>query len=382
MKFFHLSDLHIGLRLMNYDMVEDQRYILKQITDAALREQPDAVVIAGDIYDKAAPSAEAVSLFDTFLTDLSNALPFGSIMIISGNHDSAPRVNLFRSVLSRQNIYMVGIPPVSEDEHIQTVTLTDEYGDIHFYLLPFVRPSMIRRTDADDSESGRSYNDILHHLIERETINQNDRNVLVSHQFYIPQGTDPDFIERMDSEVCTVGNIDAVSSDVLEPFDYAALGHIHKPMRVGNDHFRYSGTPLAVSVSEAGQQKHILSVELHEKGSVRISEIPLTPLRKICTVRGTLNEILASASDDYVSATLTDPVGSDAIDVQDRIQNAFPHLLEIRREQSGALTDHDVRMEEADLDPFELCCAFCPTMTESEMRLLQNVINTIQEDAT
>ena len=255
MRFFHLSDLHIGLKLMNRDLSEDQEYILGQIVQIAGREQPDAVVIAGDIYDKAVPSAESVMLFDRFITGLRKALPVARIMIISGNHDSAPRVNVFRSLLESQNVHMIGMPPLRPDEYIEKVTLTDEYGLVNFYLLPFVRPSMIRAVTGSDQDVALTYDEAIRRLIQRENVDESQRNVIVSHQFYVPLEKNPDEIVRMDSEIMTVGNIDAVKSDVLESFDYAALGHIHKPMQVGNFRQRYCGTPLACSVSEAGQQK-------------------------------------------------------------------------------------------------------------------------------
>lgn len=292
MKFFHLSDLHIGLKLMNHDMREDQEYILSEVIEVAGREKPDAIVIAGDIYDKAVPSAEAVEVFDRFLVGLTEAVPDAVIMMISGNHDSAPRVNCFRKVLSGQNIYMVGQPPRTESEYIEKVTLNDAYGEVNFYLLPFVKPSMVKQiTGTDKNGNNLSYNETLHRLIDRETINQNKRNVLVSHQFYLPTGKKAEEIERMDSEMRTVGNIDEVSADVLEKFDYAALGHIHKPMKVGSELYRYCGTPLACSVSEAQQQKGIIMVEMGVKGEIKTTILPLEPLRQVKVVKGTLEEV-------------------------------------------------------------------------------------------
>ena len=193
MKFFHLSDLHIGLKLINRDLREDQEYILQQITDIAVREQPDAVVVAGDLYDKAVPSAEAVEVFDRFIAGLSERLPEASVMLISGNHDSGPRINCFRSVLSRQNVHMIGMPPRREDEFIEKVTLRDEYGNVNFYLLPFVKPSMVRQiVGTDENGNSLSYEETLRRLIARETISKAERNVLVSHQCYLPAGKNAD----------------------------------------------------------------------------------------------------------------------------------------------------------------------------------------------
>ena len=380
MKFFHLSDLHIGLRLINRDLREDQEYILNQITETARREKPDAIVIAGDIYDKAVPSAEAVELFDHFIAGLRENLPDTEVMLISGNHDSGPRVNCFRSVLSKQRVHMIGLPPQSEEEFIEKVTMEDEYGNVNFYLLPFVRPSMVKAVvGVDENGNNLSYNDTVRRLIEREKIDLSQRNVLVSHQFYLPVGKQAEEVERMDSEIRTVGNIDEVSGDILERFDYAALGHIHKPMKVGEDLHRYCGTPLACSVSEAGQQKGVVMVEMKEKGNISVSVLPLTPLREVKVIRGSLREVLEEACDDYVTVILTDQVDLDVFDMQDRLRNAFPHLLEIRREILRKADYSKEYSAQQELDPFELCCAFLKEIDEEEKAVLQDVINTVRE---
>ena len=380
MKFFHLSDLHIGLKLFNRDLREDQEYILRQITDIAVREQPQAVVIAGDIYDKAVPSAEAVEVFDRFIAGLNSALPDTAVMMIAGNHDSGPRINCFRSVLSRQNVYMIGQPPRVEGEQIEKVILEDESGPVNFYLLPFVRPSMVKQlTGVDENGNNLSYNEALHRLIGREEIDPSQRNVIVSHQFYLPSGTDAEAVERMDSEVRTVGNIDQVSADILEQFDYAALGHIHKPMKAGSEFIRYCGTPLACSVSEAGQKKGIIMVELGDKGDRKTTVLPLEPLRQVRVIRGELEEVLEQACGDYVTVILTDKADLDVFDMQDKIRSAFPNLLEIRRETLRRTDYERAYALQEELDPFELCCAFLSEPDEDEKALLRDVINTVRE---
>ena len=380
MKFFHLSDLHIGLKLFNRDLREDQEYILRQITDLAVREQPQAVVIAGDIYDKAVPSAEAVEVFDRFIAGLNAALPDTAVMMIAGNHDSGPRINCFRSVLSRQNVYMIGQPPRAEGEQIERVTLEDECGPVNFYLLPFVRPSMVKQlTGVDENGNNLSYDETLRRLIGREEIDLSRRNVIVSHQFYLPAGTHAEDVERMDSEIRTVGNIDQVSAEILEQFDYAALGHIHKPMKAGSEFIRYCGTPLACSVSEAGQQKGIVMVELGKKGDRKTTVLPLEPLRQVRVIRGELEEVLGQACGDYATVILIDKVDLDVLDMQDRIRSAFPNLLEIRRETMRRADYGRTYAVQEELDPFELCCAFLNEPDEEEKALLRDVINTVQE---
>ena len=379
MKFFHLSDLHIGLKLMNHDMREDQEYILSEVIEVAGREKPDAIVIAGDIYDKAVPSAEAVEVFDCFLEKLTEAAPEAVIMMISGNHDSAPRIDCFRKVLSRQNVYMVGQPPRMETEYIEKVVLKDEYGKVNFYLLPFVKPSMVKQVvGVDENGNNLSYNETLHRLIGREKINSDERNVFVSHQFYLPSGKNAEDVERMDSEMRTVGNIDEVSADVLGNFDYAALGHIHKPMKVGSELYRYCGTPLACSVSEAQQQKGIIMVEMGVKGEVKTTILPLEPLRQVKVVKGTLEEVLKESCKDYVTVILTDKADLDVIDMQERIRLAFPNLLEIRRENQRK-TDYTRTLQTEELlDPYELCCSFLKDLDEEEKMILQDVLHTVQ----
>ncbi len=380
MKFFHLSDLHIGLKLMNRDLSEDQEYIFRQITDLAAIHRPDAVVIAGDIYDRAVPSAEAVELFDRFLTGLTQALPGTAVMIVSGNHDSGLRLNCFRSVLARQQVHMIGLPPQRPEEFIEKVVLEDDWGPVNFYLLPFVKPSMVKQiVGTEENGNNLSYDETLRRLIDRENIDEYQRNVLVSHQFYLPPHVQADQVERMESEIRTVGNIDEVSGEMLRIFDYAALGHIHKPMKVGDEFHRYCGTPLACSVSEAGQDKGIVMVEMEEKGNLKTSVLPLTPLRQVRLLRGTLSQVLAQACGDYVTVVLTDRTDLDILDMQDRLRSAFPRLLEIRRE-TVRQADYRVQAEPGkQLDPFELCCAFLGETTGEEQELLRDVINTVQE---
>lgn len=382
MKFFHLSDLHIGLKLMNRDLREEQMDILRQVTDLAREEQPDAIVIAGDIYDKAVPSAEAVEVFDSFITELKRAVPEAEMMLISGNHDSGLRLNCFREILDEQKVHMIGLPPRREEEYIEKVTLQDEFGPVNFYLLPFVKPSMVKQiVGVDENGNNLSYDATLHKLIAREEVNTAERNVLVSHQFYLPVGENAESVERMDSEIRTVGNIDAVASDVLEAFDYAALGHIHKPMKVGSELYRYCGTPLACSVSEAGQQKGVIMVEIGEKdskASVKITVLPLKPLREVRIIKGSLEEVLVQACEDFVTVILTDRVDLDIMDMQDRIRMAFPYLLEIRREVLRKADYSEQLMAEKEQDPFELCCSFLKDLDDEEKTILRDVIHTVQ----
>lgn len=381
MKLFHLSDLHIGLRLFQRDLLDDQRYILESIIEEAKKENPDVIMIAGDIYDKAVPSAEAVEIFDDFISRLVRVLPDTAIMMISGNHDSATRVNLFRNILWQQNIYMIGNPPTKEDEFIEKVTRTDAYGNVNFYLLPFVKPSMVKAiTGTDESGAQLSYQESVRKLLEREQIDTAERNVFVSHQFYLPVGKNSDEMERMDSEIRTVGNIDEIRTDILPPFDYVALGHIHKPMKVGSEYIRYCGTPIACSVSEAGQQKSIVMIEIREKGNLEITELPLHPKRQVRIIKGTLEEVLQQSCEDYVTVILTDKEELHVVDMQDRLKHAFPYLLEIRREYIKKADDSREMLNHTKLEPLELCGMFLKDLDQQEEELISDIINEIREE--
>ena len=379
MKIIHLSDLHIGLNWFNRSMLDDQKYILNQISEIIEENKPDAIVIAGDIYDKAIPSAEAVKIFDDFISGLSVRVPNTEIMIISGNHDSSQRIDIFRKILSLHKIHMIGNPPQKPTDYIEKVTLNDIYGNVNFYLLPFIKPSMVRMI-INDEDNNISYNTAVHKIIERENIDTNERNIIVSHQFYIPFGKSIKDIERMDSERITVGNIDAVYADILEKFDYSALGHIHKPSIVGKNNIRYCGTPLAYSISEAGQQKNVIMIELAEKGNIKTTAIPLKPLHEVRIIKGTLNEILNQSYDDYVSVILTET--PQQTDISARIIEAFPNLLEIRYSSRNSTYSDIINKPETTTakNIFELCEYFVKGLNNDEKNILRDIINTVQED--
>lgn len=379
MRFLHLSDLHLGLKLYNRDLLEDQEYVLEGFLRAAGPLKPDAVVIAGDVYDKAVPSAEAVELFDRFIAELNRRLPGTEVMLISGNHDSAPRLDLYREILSRQRVHVIGQPPRAAEERIARVTLTDEFGPVNFWLLPFVKPSTVKElTGVRPDGSLLSYDEALRRLFEREPIDPAERNVLVSHQFYIPVGSDPEDAPRTEIEILTVGNVDSVRADVLSRFDYAALGHIHGPWALDETH-RYCGSPMEYSVSEAGQEKAALCVDLGAKGDVTVTPLPLVPLRRVLTLSGTPEEVLEQACADYVSVTLTGNTDWDVFDLQDRLHAAFPYLLEIRRQRkNGGTEEPSSPGEETQSDPFLFCCEFLKLTDEAELALLRDVFDTVR----
>lgn len=300
MKVLHVSDLHIGKRVNGMSMLDDQRYILRQILDIAERHQVSVLLIAGDIYDKASPSAEAVTVFDAFLTD---AVAAGlRVLAIPGNHDSAERIAYAQGLLEKQGVCL---PPVYEGE-VERVELEDEHGPVKFWLLPFLKPGDVRRFFPDE-EIDDDYSAALRAVLGACNIDQGKRNVVLSHQLVTAYGTAPD---RADDEI-KLGGMDNVDVSVYDAFDYVALGHVHRPQRVGRDTVRYSGSPLKYSFSEARYGKSVVLVELGEKKPgdnvgecVSFELIPLVPLHDVREVRGTLADVLAMGA--AASGSLTD----------------------------------------------------------------------------
>lgn len=368
MKFFHLSDLHIGKQLHRYNLKEDQQVILKEVITYAKELRPDAIVIAGDIYDKSVPSAEAVNVFDEFLTDLSEITPEIPILIISGNHDSPDRLKYASEILKRHHIYLAGNVPERPEEHIEKVTLHDAYGEVDFYLLPFMKPAYVRNIFVD--ETPETYSDAVREIIKREKIDYKDkRNVLVSHQFYV--GEKAESPETCDSEVFSVGGIDNVDIGSVKEFDYVALGHLHGAQCIGKPEIRYCGTLLKYSVSESTQNKSLTVVTLKEKGEKpEIENYPLHPLRDVRKKKGTLDEIIKEAQetekDDYISITLTDEI--DPYKPKEQLERVFSHILEIRVDNQRTRTKLKEMDEELVMkDPFTSFAEFYKEMQGREM---------------
>lgn len=382
MRFFHLSDLHLGIKLYEHDLLKDQKTILDEIVALTRQYQPDAVVFAGDIYDRSVPPVEAVALFDDFMTQLRAALPNGEIMLISGNHDSAQRLDVFRSELSDRGIHMIGNPPMQKGETIERVTLTDDFGAVNFYLLPFVRPGMVRLV-AGTKENGDnlSYPEAFSRLLALSPLNPNERNVLVSHQFFLPDGGDAENIERAENEVKQVGNLDAIPASMIADFDYAALGHIHKPMKVGSETLRYCGTPMPYSLSEENQQKGILMVEMGAKGDVRTTVLPLHPVHQVRKLRATREALLSGASEDFVSICVTDAEAVEMVGLRELLRAKYPNLLELRREREETVELAALQERTETLSPYELCLQFAgERLNAEEKALLTEVMNAMKEE--
>lgn len=317
MRFFHLSDLHLGKRVNEFSMIEDQQYILARILSLAEEEKPDAVFIAGDVYDKSVPSAEAVQLFDDFLVQLSART--GHVFVISGNHDSPERIAFGGRLMDASGIHM---SPVYTGE-VSPVSLQDEWGEVRVYMLPFVKPATVRRFFAD--EEIVSYTDAVRAAIGAMDVDPSKRNVLLTHQFVTGA-------ERSESEELSVGGSDNVDASVFSAFDYVALGHIHKPQNAG-ERIRYCGTPLKYSFSEAGQQKSVTCVELGKKGDLNVRTLPLVPLRDLREVRGSYMQVTArenyagTNTQDYLHVTLTDE--NDVPDALGKLRAVYPNLMKL-----------------------------------------------------
>lgn len=383
MKIFHISDLHIGKQLHYYNMKYNQLEILSQIINYAKDLRPDVIIIAGDIYDKSVPSAEAYTTFDQFLKDLSDIEPSIPVLIIAGNHDSAERLDYASSFLEKHKIYISVQPPRGDDEYLKKVTLSDEYGDMDFYMLPFTKPGYVK--DLFEEGVVTNYDSAIRALIERENIDYCKRNVLLSHQFYIAGDKSPD---TCDSEqvYITVGGIDSVDIDAIKDFDYVALGHLHGSQSIGKNHIRYSGTPLKYSISEQRHIKSITMATIKEKDSeLVIDKIPLLASQDVRSEKGLLTEIISRATDenrhDYISITLTDE--DEIYKPKDQLGEHYDHILEVRVENSrtrAQLEDSD--FETTVLDPLEAFRLFyqdmqgTPMSTEEESIMI-DVINSL-----
>lgn len=357
MRFLHLSDLHIGKRLNEFSLLEDQAYILGQILEITKSEQPDGVLIAGDVYDKAAPSAEAVGLFDDFLTRLSRSGT--AVFLISGNHDSPERIAYGSRILDRCRIYL---SPLYEGK-TEPVILKDEIGEVAVYLLPFLKPAMLRRFWPEE-EIG-SYTDALRLAVGAMDIDPSRRNILVAHQFVTGAS-------RCESEEVTIGGLDNVDASVFAAFDYVALGHIHSPQSIGET-IRYCGTPLKYSFSEAGQEKSVTVVELSEKGSLQLRTIPLKPLHDLRELRGRYEELTARSfyegtpTEDYLHIVLTDE--EDVLGAAEKLRTIYPNLMKLsydnRRTRSDRVLESASGAEEK--SPLELLSELYRLQNNQEM---------------
>ena len=343
MKFAHIADLHIGKRVHDFSMLEDQRYILEEMLRIFDEEKVDGVLIAGDVYDKTVPSAEAVQVFDDFITKLAKMeMP---IYMISGNHDSAERLAFGAQLFENDGVY---ISPVYEGE-VKKVEVEDVYGTVNIWLLPFLKPATVRH--ALQREDINTYEEGVVAALQGCEIDTEQRNILVAHQFVT--GAD-----RSDSEETSVGGLDNVSAEVFEDFDYVALGHIHRAQKMGRETLRYSGTPLKYSFSEADHKKSVTILELLEKGRVEIHVVPLVPRRDMRKMRVTYMEVTAKDAYteenkmDYLQITLTDE--EDVPGALQKLRTVYSNLMRLEYDNARTRENREVQAVEAQEQKSEL----------------------------
>ncbi len=381
MKFIHISDLHIGKRVNEKSLIDEQTHILNQICDITEAQRPDAVLIAGDVYDKAVPSGEAVLLFDDFLTKISSLC--GHIFIISGNHDSAERMAFGARLMHRSGIHF---SPVYNGSNVP-VTISDEYGDVDIYMLPYIRPANVRHFLPEDQKGDIcSYDDAVRKAVELMEVDPTRRNVLITHQFVTGA-------LRSESEDVNVGGLDNVDASTFDIFDYTALGHLHRPQDCGDKRIRYSGSPLKYSFSEVKDSKTVTLITLGEKGSIERKFVPLVPLHDWHDLRGTYDQLTSrdfysgkTWTEDFVRITLTDE--NDVPDAIGKLRTIYHNLMELRYDNKRTRAGHKVIEGASDAhrkDPLELFSELYSRQNGDEMdtiqkKYLEEMISKIWED--
>jgi len=354
LKFLHLSDLHIGKTVNGFSMLHEQRHVFEQIIKYIDSECPKVVLIAGDVYDRAIPSIEAVQIFDDFLTIIAKKNV--GVILISGNHDSPERLNFASRLLSERNLYLCGL----FDGKLNSVTLSDEYGELNFWMLPFVKPSGIRSMFTETEID--TYTDAIRLILESANIDYTKRNILLSHQFYISSGITP---IRSESEINSIGGLDAVDAGLLSKFDYVALGHLHSPQSIGNNG-HYCGSPIKYSFSEWKQNKSVTLVEIKEKGEITLTNLPIYPLHDMREIKGPLEQLLSNKvlsqgnKEDYLRVILTDE--EEIIDAMGKVKSIYPNVMSLDFENSHSNMDISSTLACSDefekLSPYDMFCEF------------------------
>ena len=368
MKLLHTSDLHIGKRVNEFLMIEDQEHILKQMLSIVDEHKPNGVLIAGDVYDKNIPSVEGVSLFDWFLTELyhRNVVVF----MVSGNHDSCERINFGGRIMEKNQIYIAG----NYRGKLDKITLSDEYGILNVYLMPFVKPAMVNRYYPGVT----TYQEAVETIMNDTEVNQEERNVLVAHQFITSGEKEP---ERCDSEYISIGGLDNIDAAVFEPFDYVALGHLHGPQCIGRKTIRYAGSPLKYSFSEANQKKSVTMVEFGPKGTIDYHKIPLTPVRDMRVIKGPIAALTdiknysQGNTMDYIHATLTDT--EELYDAIGQLRSVYPNIMRLDFDNNKTFWNMDARTAAEDVElknPMDLFAEFYENQNNIPMTDIQKGI--------
>ncbi len=377
MKIIHLADLHIGKRVNEFSMIDDQKYILNQILEIIDKEKPDAVIIAGDVYDKQVPSIEAVELLDSFISDISKRKT--TTFIISGNHDSAERLAFGSTLMAMGKIY---ISPVYNGK-ISKYTLKNDFGSANFYLLPFVKPSHVKRFFPD--EKIESYTDAIKVVVDNLKLDTSKINILIAHQFVTGAS-------RTESEEISVGGLDNVDASVFEDFDYVALGHIHRPQKIGTERIRYCGTPLKYSFSEVNDTKSVSIIEINSKEDFNLRTIPLIPKRDMRKIRGTYEELTTKNSyentntDDYIHVTLTDEFNvADAIQ---KLRVIYKNIMKLEYDNMRTRESRKINLDDMVIEnknPLEIFSEFYKLQNNKEMddeqkKIIKKIMEEVWEE--
>ncbi len=377
MKFLHLSDLHLGKRIGEISLIEDQKYILNQILNIADREKPDGILIAGDVYDKSVPSVEAITVLDDFLVDISNRNI--SVFVISGNHDSAERLSFGNRLMDMKGVY---VSPTYKGD-AKKITLTDEFGEVNVYMLPFIKPSAVRQLFPEKVIS--DYTDALDVAICNMNIDNKERNILITHQFVTGAS-------RCESEEISVGGTDNVNGEIFKEFDYVALGHIHRAQCCGAENIRYSGTPLKYSFSEANDKKTVTVIELCEKGTLNINFELLVPLRDLKEIRGTYEEMAEKSfyegttyQNDFMHITLTDE--EDVPEALGKLRSIYHNLIKLDYDNTRTRTNSEIIIDETGnkKTPVDIFAEFYEMqngmqLSDTQMEFVRDLIENIKED--
>ncbi len=374
MKLIHTSDLHIGKRVNEFSMIEDQEHILQQMLDIIDDQKPDGIMIAGDIYDKSIPTIEAVSLFDWFLTELNKRGLY--VFMVSGNHDSSERLDFGGKIMEQNKVYIAG----TFEGDLDKVTLEDEHGPLNIYMMPFVKPVLVKSYHPQVE----TYEDAVEAILENANIDFTQRNILIAHQFIISGQRLP---EQSESEIISIGGLDHIDASVFDGLDYVALGHLHGPQKIGGDTIRYSGSPLKYSFSEVKQKKSITMVEMDKKGEVSYQKIPLTPVKDMREIKGDIDKLLdpenysKANTMDYIRAILTDE--EDIYDAIGKMRSVYPNIMRLELENSKTNWNSEAKLSANNIEnktAMELFQEFYINqnnipMSEEEEKIMREIFN-------
>ena len=376
MKLFHISDLHLGKRVYEFSMLEEQKELLESILNRIEEEKPDVLLITGDVYDKPVPPTEAVKLLDDFLTKLAEKGLH--TYIIAGNHDSAQRLEFGKDIIGKNGIHITG----SIEKELEHFVETDDFGKVHIWLLPFFKPAHVNGLLG---ESFTSYGEAAKALLDGANIDYAKRNIILVHQFVTWKGA----AERSDSEMLSLGGVEEIDASLFFAFDYAALGHLHSPQKMGKETVRYAGSPMPYSFSEILQKKGITVVELKEKGDISLDFIPLETKRKFREIKGPLNELLSAAkaeggSEDYIRCILTDKEA--LLDPMGQLRSVYPNLMTLEFQQRETENEQEITIDTEDIRPDELFAIFFEKQNEKELngtqeKLLESIWKGLEGEA-